>query len=578
MEWSLPVDEHGYEWGEPWAWSVITSTMGVTVTVRDTGSPNRLQAAIDVFLPADRAYLVVGPHLENPTASDVSFKYWTNAMLAPGASNTVSPDLRFIFNSDEMAVHSTGDSRHFDCAGWTHQAPDCRFPWPYHEGVDFSRLGNWREWLGFFEYPHAGADFIGVYDTAANEGVARVFPADIARGAKGFGMGRPNSGYQIDPGTWTDDGSTYVELHGGVAPAFWDTASLMPGATLTWTEFWYPVGNIGGVFSDATSEAALSIRETGGNLYVGVHSTTARAAGKSRLRLWEKATCAPLAQIDLPAIDPAHPFNTFVPTSGRTLDQIAVGYLDDQSNLLAGHRPMNCPSPEARVETLPLWVETTVFTVTWAKSDDATYHVQFRDGYEAAWTDWLTNTHAISATFTGTHGHTYLFRARDVSIGQTFTNEEWGQAFTTVLTQPAPVLVTSRKTATWTSLPMLSGTVMLPVEVVSYTLLLSNTGNLAAEAIITDPVPPGMSVISQSLAADNEPQPVYSNGAIQWSGSVNTRESVRLRFALAPFSLQRGDKITNTAEIGGSVLGLLTRQAVTVWGLYVYLPVVVTPR
>jgi hypothetical protein len=76
-------------------------------------------------------------------------------------------------------------------------------------------------------------------------------------------------------------------------------------------------------------------------------------------------------------------------------------------------------------------------------------------------------------------------------------------------------------------------------------------------------------VISQSLAADNGPQPVYSNGAIQWSGSVNTRESVQLRFALAPFSLRRGDKITNTAEIAGSVLGPLTRQAVTVWGLYV---------
>jgi len=60
---------------------------------------------------------VVGPALENPTASDVSFKYWTNAMLAPRASNTVSPDLRFIFNSDEMAVHSTGDARRFDCAG-----------------------------------------------------------------------------------------------------------------------------------------------------------------------------------------------------------------------------------------------------------------------------------------------------------------------------------------------------------------------------------------------------------------------------------------------------------------------------
>ena len=126
---------------------------------------------------------------------------------------------------------------------------------------------------------------------------------------------------------------------------------------------------------------------------------------------------------------------------------------------------------------------------------------------------------------------------------------------------------------------MLSGAVMLPIEVVSYTLLLSNTGNLAAEAIITDPVPPGTSVIPQSLAADSGPAPIYSSEAIQWNGSVSANATVRLRFALAPFSLRRGDKITNTAEIAGSVLGPLTRQAVTVWGLYVYLPVVVvTPR
>jgi len=44
--------------GEPWAWSVATSTAGVTVTVRDTQATNRLRAAIDLFLPADRAYLV----------------------------------------------------------------------------------------------------------------------------------------------------------------------------------------------------------------------------------------------------------------------------------------------------------------------------------------------------------------------------------------------------------------------------------------------------------------------------------------------------------------------------------------
>jgi len=116
IEWGLPVEEHGYEWGESWAWSVVTSTAGVTVTVRDTEATNRLRAAIDLFLPADRAYLVVTPHLENPTPADLSYKYWANAMLAPGMANTVIADLRFIFNSHTMSVHSTGDTGRFRCA------------------------------------------------------------------------------------------------------------------------------------------------------------------------------------------------------------------------------------------------------------------------------------------------------------------------------------------------------------------------------------------------------------------------------------------------------------------------------
>ncbi len=46
LEWCLPVDEHGYEWGQPWSWSAITSTAGVTVTLRDTLASDRIRAAI----------------------------------------------------------------------------------------------------------------------------------------------------------------------------------------------------------------------------------------------------------------------------------------------------------------------------------------------------------------------------------------------------------------------------------------------------------------------------------------------------------------------------------------------------
>jgi uncharacterized repeat protein (TIGR01451 family) len=578
IEWELPVDEHGYEWGEPWTWSVVTSTAGVTVTVRDTQATDRLRAAIDLFLPANRAYLAISPHLENPTVSNLNLKFWLNAMLAPGEANTVSQDLRLIFNSPEMAIHSTGDDRHFNCAGWTHTSPDCRFPWPSHEGVNFARLGNWREYLGFFEYPLAAADFIGVYDTAANEGVARVFPSSIARGIKGFGMGRPNSSYQIDPSTWTDDGSTYFELHGGVAPAFWDWTTLPAGQSLSWREYWYPVASIG-VFSTATSEAAMTLRQDSENFAINVHSTTARAASESKLSVWERATCTRLAGWEF-AVDPARPFFASFPTGGRIPEDISVVYLDSKGNLLAGIRPINCHAPDARVEPLPMVVTTTAFTVTWVKPEDVTgvgtFQVQVRDGYEGTWTDWLTSTREISATFTGQHGHTYLFHARTIAPQQNiWSNEEWGQAFTTVLTEPAPVLVTSYKKGAWSVMSVLSGTGSIPTEVISYSVLISNTGNLMATAAITDAIPSALQVLTETLASGHGSPPVSSEGLILWNGMVPAGETIRLSYTLHPtVAIQRGDRFTNTVTFAGSVLGPITRQVVMVCPWQCWLPIV----
>ncbi len=152
------------------SWSVVTSTEGVTVTVRDTLADDRLRAAIDIFLPADRAYLVVEPRLENPTSASIDYKFWINAALTPGAANTTTEGFTFVFNSPEMSVHSTDDDR---LPGYSVNpaGPDYRFSWPEYEGVDYAHLNNWRGWLGFFEYPQAAKGFVGVYDELQGEGV-----------------------------------------------------------------------------------------------------------------------------------------------------------------------------------------------------------------------------------------------------------------------------------------------------------------------------------------------------------------------------------------------------------------------
>jgi len=580
IEWCLPVEEHGYEWGEPWDYQVVTSTAGVTVTLQDTTATDRIRASVTVHLPAGRGSLAITPRIENPTGQDVGYKYWTNAMLAPGAANTVGADLRLVFNAEEMSVHSTGDSR-LPGHDTVPTGPDHRFSWPVYNGTNFSHLGNWHEWLGFFEYPQAAANFIGVYDTGANEGLARVFPSDMARGSKGFGFGWSDP---IDPNIWTDDGSAYVELHGGVAPTFWDTATITAGQSLEWTEYWYPVSAIGQL-SAATAEAALGVRESGDRFHIGVHPTAPHAAGTSALYTWGRDDCTELARWELPAVGPGDPFTASValPPSvppiegaeGGALDNVAFVYLDSEGNLLAAVNPRDCLPPTSSVEPLPPWVVMTAFTVTWAGQDVwsgiGAYDVQVRDGYEGAWTDWLTGTTAISGAFTGTHGHTYFFRARardQAGNEEPFNGEEWGQTFTTVLTGPAPVLVTSRKFAT----PRL----FRPDQTVAYTVIISNTGNFTATAALTDTPPVSMVVLTETLAATPGLTLLYPSDAIHWTGVVTPGSEVRVTYALSPTAATPlGVPLTNTAEISGSVLGPFTRRETIVRARLAWLPLII---
>jgi uncharacterized repeat protein (TIGR01451 family) len=559
IEWGLPVEEHGYEWGEPWDAQAITSTAGVTVTLRDTAGTDRIRAAVTVHLPAGRAALAITPRIENPTGDTIAYKYWTNAMLAPGAANTVSADLHFVLNADQVTVHSSGDFQ----AGTV-------LAWPVHGGRDYSRLGNWNQWLGVFERPQAAADFSGVYDTAADEGVARVFSREVAIGSKAFGFGWADP---IDPDTWTDDGSTYVELHGGVAPTFWDAATVASGQSLEWTEYWYPVGGIGQL-NAATAEAALGVRESGGYFHVGVHSTAHRAAGTSTLAVWDRDTCAELARWALPAVAPGDPFTASVGAGGRGLDDVSFVYLDREGNPLAAVNPRDCTPPTSSVDPLPPWVGTTPFTVTWTGEDAwpgiAAYDVQVRDGYEGTWTGWLADTAETSGTFSGAHGHTYFFRARArdrAGNWEPFGDEEWGQAFTTVLIEPAPVLVTSHKSAMPRCFP--AG------QTVAYAVVISNTGNQVASATLTDTPPAQMVVLTETLAATSGLAPTYAGGQIHWSGTVAADAEVRVTYALSPTAATPlAVPLTNTAEIAGSVLGPFTRQETVVQGYLVWLPLV----
>jgi hypothetical protein len=328
IEWCLPVAEHGYESGVPWSFETLQATDGVTVTVHDSTAMDRLRASVDIALPAGRAYFTISPHVENPTTGSIAYKFWLNAMCAPGGTNAPSDRLQFALPVTNMTVHSRDDR-------WTGlPGPAGAFAWPMQNGRDLSLLGNWPYYLGAFERPAASGDFVAVYERQADEGLVRAYPSDVARGAKVFSAGYGATA--LSTSLWTDDHSSYVELHGGVAPTFDDAATLAPGGRLSWTEHWYPVTGIGGV-SCASREAALNLQMTPQGAAIGVATTTERRDSVVALR--RRSDGALLAQNMIPVISPAQPFVlTSVAVGSLSANELTLIYSDSSGALLAACR------------------------------------------------------------------------------------------------------------------------------------------------------------------------------------------------------------------------------------------------
>jgi len=312
MEWCLPVDEHGYEWGMPWGYRTAQSSDQVSVTVWDTQEGGRIQARVTISLDAGRSYFTVSPRIENAGSQAVRYQFWLNAMLASGGTNHVGEATEFILPTDQVTIHSTGD-RSLPQAG---QA----MSWPrYHDRV-MSLYGTWRAFLGVFARPRAMAGFMGAYDHAGGEGVLRIFPPDVAPGAKLFGA------KGLDESQWTDDGSAYFELHGGVTPTFWDYTTLAPGGVITWSERWYPYLAIGPVEA-ANDQAALSLDAVQGGYRLGV-AVTRPLSGRVILEaggreIWSQAV----------SLTPAQPF---VQTVSTNAGSVALRLVDEQGRVVIG--------------------------------------------------------------------------------------------------------------------------------------------------------------------------------------------------------------------------------------------------
>jgi hypothetical protein len=307
IEWCLPVEEHGLNEYRPWNATVT----GASITVSDHEDHTGLDVAVTISLDAAHSYVTIQPRATNSTGGPQKMQFWVNAMLALNG-NRVTDSARFILPSEQVTVHSTGDGGL--------PGPGSKLSWPVFKGRDLSRYANWGGHLGFFASPSAGGEFAGAYDSSSDEGIVRVFPPDIARGVKFFG------GKGINPATWTDDGSTYFELWGGLLPTFGDNATIQPSQTFGWTERWYPVSGLGQGFDTANATAALRLSIQGDNVSVGA-ATSVNLNGQ--VKLWQAGQVVATWPV---AVGPGRAFNVTQPGMSGVL---GLQLLDSAGRLIA---------------------------------------------------------------------------------------------------------------------------------------------------------------------------------------------------------------------------------------------------
>ncbi len=124
-------------------------------------------------------------------------------------------------------------------------------------------------------------DFFGGYDHRAQAGVVHVANHHIAPGKKQWTWGNHEFGYAWDRSLTDPDASgecaPYIELMAGVytdnQPDF---AFLEPGETKTWSQFWYPIREIGPA-RHANEAGAISLALAGKSLRLGVAMTARHA-------------------------------------------------------------------------------------------------------------------------------------------------------------------------------------------------------------------------------------------------------------------------------------------------------------
>ncbi len=328
----------------------------VTVWCSDHDPMKHLKGMHGLCLHPGKALLELRVRLYNRTTDTQTFLWWANvAVHAHEQYQSFFPnDARFAADHAKRAIteYPLSQSTYYgiDYAKRAHNGvPDEEKP--KHFVPDGSYPPNDLGWYANIPVPTsymiAGSrgDFSGGYDHKQQAGLVAIANHHIAPGKKQWTWGNHEFGYAWDRSLTESDGP-YVELMVGVytdnQPDF---AFLAPGETKTFSQYWYPIREIG-VPDFANIDATLRVESTPTTTTVHFQVTSPRP--DSAVRILSNGTEIDRWSGDLMPENPLH--HTFL--SSGNLNNLEI-LLEQANHLLLRYAPGKVkpvPPPTVAVE------------------------------------------------------------------------------------------------------------------------------------------------------------------------------------------------------------------------------------
>jgi tetratricopeptide (TPR) repeat protein len=287
----------------------------VTIWCGDHDPMGRLRGEHGICLYPAKAIVELKVRLYNRTPYTQTFLWWANAAARVNEhyQSFFPPDVHFVADHARRAMSTfplcTGryygiDYRRRALNGIpAEERPRHFVPPGNYPPNDLSWYANIPVPTSYMAVG-SKEDFFGGYDHAKSAGVVSVANHHIAPGKKQWTWGNQEFGYSWDRNL-TDEDGPYIELMTGVYTDNQPDFSLLaPGETKTFSQYWYPIQEIGPA-QKANLNAAVSLIKSSSEIRVGVYlpqrpapATVRLARNGDLLKEWRRDIGAGAAMVE----------------------------------------------------------------------------------------------------------------------------------------------------------------------------------------------------------------------------------------------------------------------------------------